>query len=168
MSRTDKKTQLLDKGMQGDEAAATGLEYITDLMIRFEMIEKRLSRFDLDKNHKDFSELVTSVRTSTVKLYINIYKYHMWVLRHYGGGTVTRFFNNVVGITDWKVLRQEMETIDKEIATKQQVLCNDIVFEMGKAVDEFDAENIRQHEITQQATKVRQISSRHICINGQS
>lgn len=147
--------------MQGDENAASGLAYVTDLMIRFKMIEEGLLRLNSNKQHETASELVMSVRTSTVNLYIKIYKYQVCFIHNYGGGAVTRFFKDVIGVTDWKVLQQEMETIDKEIATKQQVLCNDIMLRMGKALDQFDAENMRQHAVTQQAIKVRQISPSH-------
>lgn len=172
LSRTNKESQLLDKGMQGDENAASGLAYVTDLMIRSKMIEKgmieeELWRLKTNKQHETASKLFMSVRTSTVNLYIKIYKYQVCIIQHYGSGAVTRFFKDVVGVTDWKVLQQEMETIDKEIATEQQVLCNDIVLRMGKALDQFDAENMRQHAVTQQATKVRQISPSHTYGNPQ-
>lgn len=156
MSKADKNSKLLDKGMQGDEFAATGLEYVTDLMIRFNMIEKHLSRFNANRQHNNSAELVTSVRKSTVKLYVNIYKYQISIIRHYGHGAVTRFFKDVAGITNWEELRQEMETIDKGIATKQEALCNYIVLEIEQELAKFDAENMRQHAITQQAIEVRQ------------
>lgn len=159
--KTKKRSQLLDKGMQGDEDAASGLAYVTDLMIRFEMIERRLRLFDSNKQHGISSKLITSVRTSTVNLYTKIYKYQVCIIQHYGSGAVKRFFKDVAGITEWKNLQQEMETMDKEIAKKQRVLCNDVVLKISEALDKFDAQNMRQHTITQQATKVRQTLPRH-------
>lgn len=150
--------------MQGDEVAATGLAYVTDLMIRSKMIEGDLQKLASNEWHKDSSELVKSMLTSTVKLYIKIYEYQIRIIRHYGGRGVTRFLKDVVGTTHWKALQQEMETIDKEIATKQQVLCNDIALSMREALAEFDAKNMKQHAATLQATKVCQIQSRNNCV----
>lgn len=154
LSRTNKGSQLLDKGMEGDENAASGLAYVTDLMIRFELIERDLLEFDPS------SKLVMSMRRSTVNLYTKIYKYQVCIIQHYGSGAVTRFFKDVVRITDWEVLQQEIKAIDEEISNDQQAFCNDIVLRMRKDLKEFDAKNMTQHAVTQQAIKVRQ-SCRH-------
>lgn len=156
---------MLNMGMQRDEDAATGLEYVTTLMIRCKMIEVDLCPLDPETQHNTSSEVVISLRTSIVELYSKVFEYQIGLIKHYDHGKFIRFFRDVFGITHWKDSQKDMVEIYEKIAKDEQSLCNGIVRKMDKALAKFDEENMERHAITQQEVKVRQLSLRRTCLD---
>ncbi|ROV99754.1 hypothetical protein VSDG_03039 [Cytospora chrysosperma] len=143
--------QLLNTGLKQDEDAASGLEYVTDVMLRCRMFQNELQDIDLlDRENEQHTALMKSLRDSTIKLYTKVLQYHIEIIRHYNGQAVKRSFKDFVGVPQWKEQKQEIVRIDDEITRKQLQLNYHVVQKMEEEFRKFDAENTKQHEKTQQ------------------
>ncbi|KAI9926518.1 hypothetical protein MW887_004286 [Aspergillus wentii] len=126
---------LLVKPVTQGEDAVAGLEFVSDLLVRYRLIEESVA-LKMDMNLTS-SSLVVSISEKTVSLYMHVLRYQMRLARQYSHSAVFRYIRNVGGIDDWKEMIATIRDIDSIIKDKLSAVSNDTVQDIKHAVSKL-------------------------------
>lgn len=109
---------MLSTSFQQEENALDGFEYLSSLLIRFELMERTPFSVRDDAQRA----LVGTVRDETIKLYTIVLHYEIDLVRHYSRGRAARVLKDFIGLLEWKEYRANIEKLDEGISKNVNLL----------------------------------------------
>lgn len=156
---------------QQDEAAVDGFEYLTNLLIRYSLVEEDVSTsllkppqyvvvdfllwtFCSDSSSSQSInrvKAVSSVRTKIINLYSQAFLCYIRLVRHYSRGTLFRSVRDLAVADDWKSLLEGLKKTESQIDKDIQSLTGHIIGPMDSRVREI-VEKVEDPSLLQKQT----------------
>jgi hypothetical protein len=108
-----------------EKAALEGIEDICNLVLQYRVIEKAYRSQSWPStlaSDTDLQNLRLSCENKLVKLYSSILEYEMSMACHYGGSSLSRYFQGATMSYDWKNMGASIISIDSTIKDDHSVL----------------------------------------------
>ncbi|KAL3478812.1 hypothetical protein BJX99DRAFT_256220 [Aspergillus californicus] len=122
-----------------DEDALQGLEFLSDLLIRYRMTELTHSKIygqqSDPKLPRQRVELGASIRDQTVTLYAEILRYQILLAKQYSRSRTFRILSDLIVPENWRGMTSKMTVIDKAITTNLGALGDHTLHEVDKKMD---------------------------------
>ncbi|KAJ8062632.1 hypothetical protein OCU04_009155 [Sclerotinia nivalis] len=143
-----------------DEDALTGFEEICHVLIRSEIVERRLwkepqknftSKFRASKiaqlhPNPHLQDLIRSWRLTTIELYAAILEYQIQLYAHLSRNGSTRFFRNVVPADPWNDILQTIQELQTTIDEDLKSFGFDVLSDIDKTINSVeDKSNVVIH-----------------------
>ncbi|KAK3994352.1 hypothetical protein QBC44DRAFT_43713 [Cladorrhinum sp. PSN332] len=145
---------MLENIFQQDEDAASGLQKIVFLLVRYrQMQDQILVPRNQDPSLSDTaSKLISSIGTELVSLYTKVYIYQIRLVLQYSRHKVHRLARNAVSADDWKTLWEEIDSIAQDIDKGVDSTVNGYTI---KGLDTLIEKNRTIHELVEDGNETR-------------
>jgi len=115
---------LLNPAVQ-DEAAAQGLADISDLMLRYRVIEKTYrdpASWLTENKDQDIGGLRSALREKIIDLYCQVLEFQMRMACHYGSSSLKRYFQALITSDDWQSIHSAITSKNESIRVDLSVI----------------------------------------------
>ncbi|KAI1487871.1 WD40 repeat-like protein [Biscogniauxia mediterranea] len=132
---------LLNTMLQQDDGAIRGFEYILNLLVRCKLMEDDfLQPINKDSKPTNINQLLLSLRSKTIELYSNVYKYLIRVILHFDHSTFIKYLSDLIVSDDWNGMIQSLKDTEAAIDHDVQSLSCHITMNFDKKLEGFWSE----------------------------
>ncbi|KAL4898759.1 hypothetical protein BDV59DRAFT_197632 [Aspergillus ambiguus] len=128
------------KSITQDEEAMSGYEQISVILVRYRLIEHTHIEIYAQKHGDPRTppeQVASWIRTQTVKLYAEIFKFQIRLAQHFIKSGFYRFMNNFSDSTDWRGSLNGISVIDKGLSDSLDNLNRQTLKEIKLQMDKY-------------------------------